>query len=137
MMLDLIADALLLGGALCACIYCFVLSRRLKKLASFESGLGGAIAVLSTQVDDMQRVLKETEATAGEASAQLKDLVQEAEDAAGNLEVLLASLTDVQEAPPAPAPTPAPAPMAPVAAEAPAPAEPEAFSFVTARARNA
>lgn len=151
MLIDLVADALLLGGTLCACLYCFVLSRRLKKLSGFESGLGGAIAVLSTQVDDMQRVLKETEATAGEASSQLRDLVQEAEDAAGNLEVLLASLTDMPEAPstpatlkltnpvpdPAPAPEPAPvaAPVAPPVA-APEPSDTGVFSFATARARN-
>ncbi len=134
MLIDLVADALLLSGALCACAYCFVLSRRLKKLSSFESGLGGAIAVLSTQVDDMQRVLKETEATAGEASSQLKDLVQEAEDAAGNLEVLLASLTDMPEAPIA-QPRAAAHPGVSVAAP-PAAVEPDVFSFVTARARN-
>ncbi len=134
MLIDLIADALLLGGALCACAYCFVLSRRLKKLSSFESGLGGAIAILSTQVDDMQRVLKETEATAGEASSQLKDLVQEAEDAAGNLEVLLASLTDMPEAPITQTNIPA-HPGVPVAAPSAA-VEPDVFSFVTARARN-
>lgn len=141
MLIELLADALLLGGTLCACLYCFVLSRRLKKLSSFESGLGGAIAVLSTQVDDMQRVLKETEATAGEASSQLKSLVQEAEDAAGNLEVLLASLTDMPEVPSAPGPLiltdpePAPAPVAPpVAVEDPV--ETGVFSFVTARART-
>lgn len=145
MLIDLVADALLLGGTLCACLYCFVLSRRLKKLSSFESGLGGAIAVLSTQVDDMQRVLKETEATAGEASSQLRGLVQEAEDAAGNLEVLLASLTDMPEVPsapaplilrdPEPAPVPVAAPVAPPVA-VPEPTENGVFSFVTARARN-
>lgn len=131
-MIDLIADALLLGGALSACLYCFVLSRRLKKLASFESGLGGAIAVLSTQVDDMQRVLKETEATAGEASSQLRDLVQEAEDVAGNLDVLLASLSDIPDAV-APA---APVAPQPVAQPAPAAPEPGVFSFATARLRG-
>ena len=135
MLIDLVADALLLGGTLCACAYCFVFSRRLKKLSSFESGLGGAIAVLSTQVDDMQRVLKETEATAGEASSQLKDLVQEADDAAGNLEVLLASLTDMPEAPVARTQT-APAAVHPGVPMPASPVEPDVFSFVTARARN-
>ena len=135
MLIDLVADALLLGGALCACLYCFVLSRRLKKLASFESGLGGAIAVLSTQVDDMQRVLKETEATAGEASSQLKELVQEAEDAAGNLEVLLASLTDIPEEPVAKRQA-APAAAHPGVSVPAAAPEPDVLSFVTARARN-
>ena len=43
--MQLIADVLLAAGAFGAALYCFVLSRRLKRFATLESGMGGAIAV--------------------------------------------------------------------------------------------
>ena len=47
--MNLIADILLVAGALGAGIYCFVLARRLSKFNDLESGVGGAVAVLSAQ----------------------------------------------------------------------------------------
>ena len=51
--MELIADILLIAGALGAGLYCIVLSRRLNRFTDLEKGVGGAIAVLSAQVDDM------------------------------------------------------------------------------------
>lgn len=93
-MTELIADGLLLCGTLLATMYCFVLSRKVKKLSGFESGIGGAIAVLSKQVDDMQSALKKTEQSASEASKQLQEILDDANAAAGRLEVLLAGMDD-------------------------------------------
>ena len=56
-MIDLFADGLLLVACLGAAIYCAVLSRKINRLNQFETGLGGAIAVLSAQVDDVQKTL--------------------------------------------------------------------------------
>ncbi len=47
--MELIADILLVAGALGAGLYCFVLSRRLRKFTDLEQGVGGAVAVLSSQ----------------------------------------------------------------------------------------
>ncbi|HBT01357.1 MAG TPA: hypothetical protein DEB47_16175, partial [Citreicella sp.] len=55
--MDLIADILLAAGALGAGFYCFVLSRRLTRFTDLEQGVGGAVAVLSAQVDDLTRTL--------------------------------------------------------------------------------
>ena len=49
--MELIADVLLAAGALGAGLYCYVLALRLKQFQTLESGMGGAIAVLSAQVD--------------------------------------------------------------------------------------
>ena len=50
--MDLIADILLVAGALGAGFYCFILGRRLNRFNDLENGVGGAVAVLSAQVDD-------------------------------------------------------------------------------------
>lgn len=98
--LPLISDLLLGFGALFAAGYCFVLSRRLKRFNQLELGMGGAIAVLSAQVDDMTRALERAQATAGSSAEQLRSLTGRAEEGAEKLELLLASLHDLPEADP-------------------------------------
>ena len=56
---EIISDILLLASALGAGAYCWILSRRLSKVTSIDKGLGGAIAVLSAQVDDLTKILEE------------------------------------------------------------------------------
>ena len=51
--MDIIADILLAAGALGAGIYCYILGRRLNRFNDLEKGVGGAVAVLSAQVDDL------------------------------------------------------------------------------------
>ena len=62
--MNLIADILLVAGSFGAAIYCYVLSGRLKKFTTLETGMGGAIAVLSAQVDDMTRALEKARTAA-------------------------------------------------------------------------
>ena len=52
--MELIADILLAAGAIGAGVYCFVLARRLNRFNDLEKGVGGAVAVLSAQVDDLK-----------------------------------------------------------------------------------
>ena len=59
--MEMIADILLISGALGAGLYCVVLSRRLSRFTNLEKGVGGAIAVLSSQVDDMTKALEEAQ----------------------------------------------------------------------------
>ena len=53
-----VADILLVAGALGAGFYCYVLSARLRRFTDLEKGVGGAVAVLSAQVDDLAKSLK-------------------------------------------------------------------------------
>ena len=95
--MDLISDMLLLAGALGAAAYCFVLSRRLRRLTGLEGGLGGAIAVLSAQVDELTRALARAETAAKESAGSLDARTQRAEDAVKRMELLLASLHDLPD----------------------------------------
>lgn len=95
--MNLIADIMLGAGALGAAIYCFVLSRRLKRFNQLENGMGGAIAVLSAQVDDMTKALNRAQTMAAGSAEQLKALTARAEHGAERLELMLASLHDLPE----------------------------------------
>ena len=107
----MIADILMAAGAFGAAIYCYVLSGRLKKFTTLESGMGGAIAVLSAQVDDMTRALEKARGTASGSATRLETLNVRAEAAAARLELMIASLHDLPEAT-APSPDAEPAPDA-------------------------
>ena len=93
--MDLIADILLVAGALGAGFYCFVLARRLTRFTDLENGVGGAVAVLSAQVDDLSKTLATAQETAGESAESLEQLTGRAEDVARRLELLVASMHDL------------------------------------------
>lgn len=102
--MELIADMLMSAGAFGAAIYCYVLAGRLKRFSTLESGMGGAIAVLSAQVDDMTRALDKARGAANGSASSLEGLTTRAESVAARLELLVAALHDL----PDPAPNPAP-----------------------------
>lgn len=97
--MELIADVLMTAGAFGAGLYCYVLAGRLKKFTTLESGMGGAIAVLSAQVDDMTRALERARGAANGSASSLEALTERAETVAGRLELLVAAMHDL------PAPT--------------------------------
>lgn len=102
--MELVADMLLASGAFGAAIYCYVLAQRLKRFSTLESGMGGAIAVLSAQVDDMTRALNKAQTAANGSASSLEGLTRRAETVAARLELLVAALHDLPEGtPPAPA----------------------------------
>ena len=94
----LIADILLGAGALGAAYFCYALSTRLNAFTRLESGMGGAIAVLSVQVDEMTRALEQARSAAGDSVHTLSEMTLRAEAAARRLELLLASLHDLPAA---------------------------------------
>lgn len=93
--MDLIADILLISGALGAGLYCVILSRRLNKFTNLERGVGGAIAVLSAQVDDMTKALEEARTATSSSANSLKTMTGRAEGVAQRLELLVASMHDL------------------------------------------
>lgn len=95
--MELIADILLAAGAFGAAVYCFVLQRRLTRFSQLENGMGGAVAVLSAQVDDLTRALAAAQGAAGNSTRKLEDLTTRAESAAARLELLVSSLHDLPE----------------------------------------
>ena len=93
--MDIIADFMLASGAFGSAVYCYVLSLRLRKLASLEGGLGGAIAVLSAQVDDLTKALEIARSTAGGSAKELTSQTLRAESVAARLELLVAAMHDL------------------------------------------
>lgn len=95
--MDLIANVLLIAGSFGAAIYCWVLATRLKRFTTLESGMGGAIAVLSAQVDDMTVALEKARGAANHSAESLEALTARGEAVAKRLELLVASLHDLPE----------------------------------------
>jgi hypothetical protein len=67
--MNLIADILMIVGTFSVAVYCIVLARRLSRFTDLEKGVGGAIAVLSAQVDDMSKMLIKAQKTAAGSAA--------------------------------------------------------------------
>ncbi|MEX0351065.1 MAG: hypothetical protein AB3N15_16700 [Paracoccaceae bacterium] len=93
--MQLIADILLAAGAVGAGFYCFILSRRLKRFSDLEKGVGGAVAVLSAQVEDLTKTVDAARSAAGASGAELQELTRKSETVAHRLELLTASFQDV------------------------------------------
>jgi len=103
--MELIADILLVAGVLGAGFYCHVLARRLSRFNDLETGVGGAVAVLSAQVDDLTRTLRDAQTTAAGSMDSLDGLTDRAEHVAKRLELLVASMHDLPDEEGAPAGT--------------------------------
>lgn len=97
-----IADILLVAGTLGAGFYCLILSRRLNKFTDLEKGVGGAVAVLSAQVDDMTKALETARSAAGVSAESLQEMTARAETVAKRLEIMLAAMHDLPEEQPEP-----------------------------------
>jgi len=97
--LQVASDALLGIGAFGAAAYCVVLARRLKRFNNLENGVGGAVAVLSAQVDDMTKTLDQAHKSAAHSEKSLTALTERAEASARKLELMMASLHDLPDAP--------------------------------------
>ena len=95
--MEMIADILLVAGALGAGFYCFILARRLSRFTDLENGVGGAVAVLSAQVDDLTRTLTAAQDSAGDSTKSLQELTERAEDVARRLELMVASMHDLPQ----------------------------------------
>lgn len=104
-----IADILLTAGALAAAFYCWMLGRRLRQFTNLEQGVGGAVAVLSAQVDDLSKALAQAEASSKGSVEALNEANARADATAQRLELLMASLHDLPDATSGPGETEAPA----------------------------
>jgi hypothetical protein len=119
------ADLLMIAASTGAAIYCLILSRRLSRLTSFDSGIGGAIAVLSAQIDEMKTALADAKAGTDGAGSQLRDLIGQARDISGELELMIAACHDfAEEALVVQTPPPEAPPPVPVAEASPGPVAP-------------
>ena len=109
-----------------ACLYCIVLSRRLKALQNTRNGLGATIKALSDSISAVSATTDETRFHAGELATRLARLIEDARHSCARSEDLTHQLNEAQaraelqlkQAPPVPV-QPAPVHAAPIAASAP------------------
>lgn len=60
--------------------FCFALARRLRKLNDLESGLGGAIAVMTSEVGRLEKAILLAKAEATSATRTLSDEIERAKE---------------------------------------------------------
>lgn len=89
--MEIIADIAIGSGALLAAAYCMLLSRRLRALTRLDGDVGRAIALLSSQVDQMTKALSNAEAGTAARAQSLSTQIAAAEQAARRLELLMAA----------------------------------------------
>ena len=91
-MTALIADIFLAAGSALAAFYCFILSRRLRRLNDMKTGVGSAVSLLATQTENLQSSLNSSQSSARKTTKDLENLVARATVTARQLELLVASL---------------------------------------------
>lgn len=75
-----------------ACIYCFVLSKRLKALQNTRDGLGATITALSNSIAQMSTTTQDTRVRVESMATRLAHLISEAEKSSRKLEETIASI---------------------------------------------
>ncbi|MGC1262162.1 MAG: hypothetical protein WA873_16000 [Jannaschia helgolandensis] len=97
--LTFISDVLLVAATLGMALWCRILCQRLKAFNDIDTGLGGTIAALSLQVDDLKASIASAAASAqgNDRSRILSAATEKADDRIGRMEMLLASLEDLEE----------------------------------------
>ncbi|MEM8851248.1 MAG: hypothetical protein AAGE03_14590 [Pseudomonadota bacterium] len=95
----LLSDGLLVLATVALAAYCWRLAARLRAFNDVDSGLGGAIAALSLQVDELKDTLATATAESGSAAASLDTATDRANDSIGRLEMLIAAAEDVADTP--------------------------------------
>ncbi|PHS37779.1 MAG: hypothetical protein COA91_09470 [Robiginitomaculum sp.] len=87
-----IPDILLLLVSAITCLYCLVLSRRLKKLQSLEDGLGGSIVELTQAIAKTSEAARQARRTTQDNISVLQTLLHEAQEATPQIEARIESL---------------------------------------------
>ncbi len=87
-----IPDILLLLVSAITCLYCLVLSRRLKKLQSLEGGLGGSIVELTQALASTSEAAKQARLSTEENISVLRTLLHEAQETTPQIEARIESL---------------------------------------------
>lgn len=78
MSIDTILQACLTLASVGLGLFCAILARRLRRLNDLETGLGGAIAVMSAEVDRLEKAIRNARAEAAQASQALADEIETA-----------------------------------------------------------
>ena len=78
MTLTMILELALCGFAVLLALYCMILSRRLRRLNDLETGLGAAIAVMTSEIARLEGAIGRAKAEATTATASLAREIERA-----------------------------------------------------------
>jgi len=90
-------DIVIILISFAACVYCFVLSRRLKALQNTKDGLGATIMAMSKSIAAMSSSTKETRSHVGEMAARLAAQLEDAQRMCARIEEMKVSLEATQK----------------------------------------
>ncbi len=95
--MELVTDFLLLAATGTACLYCWILSKRLKRLTNAKNGFGAGIAALSHSAEEMKAVMESTKVSGDAVAHRLETLLIKSENRVSHLQDLLQQVTDMRE----------------------------------------
>ena len=90
-------DIVIILISFAACVYCFVLSRRLKALQNTKDGLGATIMAMSKSIAAMTSSTRDTRSQVAEMAAQLGTQLEDARQMCARIEELKLSLENSQK----------------------------------------
>ena len=93
--MELIVNYILLLVSGAACVYCFVLSRRLQRLNDTRDGIGASIVEMSAALSQTQQTLRLARQASIEGIDKLTRLLEDAEKRAPELAELLDALDEL------------------------------------------
>lgn len=80
MTISQILQVALMSFAMGLAFFCFVLARRLRRLNDLETGLGGAIAVMTSEIGRLERAIHAAKAEALQATEGLAGEIERAKE---------------------------------------------------------
>jgi len=92
-----IADIVLIFISGMACLYCAMLSRRLKKLNNLKTGVGASILSLTQAIEDTHKAAQEAQTSTLQTVETLRHLLVKSESAAPKIEALILELEGASE----------------------------------------
>ncbi|MDB2438739.1 hypothetical protein N9W89_08500 [Hellea sp.] len=92
-----IADIVLIFISGMACLYCAMLSRRLKKLNNLKSGVGASILSLTQAIEDTHKAAQDAQTSTVQTVETLRHLLDKSESAAPKIEALILELEEVSK----------------------------------------
>ena len=75
----LLADGFLIVASLTACLYCFVLKRRLASLSDLQGGIGATISQMTASIKDMEDSFEEAKRSSELTSRKVTVMLQHAD----------------------------------------------------------
>lgn len=95
--LSLLSDILLIAATVGLAVWCRLLSNRLRAFNAADAGTEETIAALARRVDDLRTSIAAARIDTTGRDARIAELNAGADDRIGRMEMLLASLEDLEE----------------------------------------